>query len=217
LSVPSVAHVALVTPETALLRESERLVPLRPWTAGLSSDSRLELIPSEPLPWLDALSPAREPYDVILVDLPDPTDTVAAKNYTRYFYERVREALAPGGAVAVQAAPLLRAPRVFLNVAATLQRAGFVIRPYEAELPSLGLWGFLLAVRPDDARAEIVGSTRSAPWPSLAGATPVRPLAADTPVGGLDDEAPSHLNELRVLLLQDPARRTHDDATGTSL
>ncbi len=205
LDVPGVRHVTLVTSELAVWRETARLVPLLPWTRGRSSDDRIEVIGAEPLPWLDARTTEQEPFDLILVDLPDPTDTVTAKNYTQYFYERLRARLATQGVVAVQAAPLLRAPHVFRNVAATLEHAGFVLRPYEAELPALGLWGFLLAVRPDHARVELTGTTRRAPWPRLPPSLPLRPLATDTPFGGLEHEVPSRLNELRVLHLASAA------------
>jgi spermidine synthase len=209
LSVPSVTHVTLVTPEVSLYRKSERLVPLRQWTRGAASDERVELVDSEALPWLDTLAPETTEFDVILVDVPDPTDAVAAKNYTRFFYERLRTLLAPGGALSVQAAPLFRAPHVFRSVAATLRAAGFALRPYEAELPALGLWGFLLGVPADDARVE--SPSGRAPWPELEPGAPVRPLAADTPFDGWASEAPNRLNDLHILRLLEEVRRAEVD------
>jgi len=74
------------------------------------------------------------------------------KLYTRRFYTRLRPHLAPTARVAVQCTSPLVAPRSFWCIVATLESAGFAVRPYQASVPTFGIWGFALAtLQPDDA------------------------------------------------------------------
>ncbi len=84
-------------------------------------------------------------YDAIVIDFPDPTDFSLGKLYTTTFYRALRNRLAPGGMVSVQSGSPFVAPGAFWTVAATLEEAGFEIRPYHAYVPSFGDWGFILA------------------------------------------------------------------------
>lgn len=210
LDAPGVREVTFVTPEAPLVRSSSRLRPLAPLTRGALSDPRLLLVEDEPLPWLDARGSSAPRYDVVVVDLPDPTDPVNAKNFTQYFYERVRAALAEDGVVTLQAAPLLRARRVYENVAGTMASAGFALAPYEAELPALGLWGFLLAAPANGTATEGGGAPRRAPWPALDKRLPLKPLSLDTAM--TPRGPPTRLYDLRVVHLLEEARELERSA-----
>ena len=47
--------------------------------------------------------------------------------------------------MSVQCTSPLFARRSFWCIIRTLEAAGFVVRPYQAEVPSFGVWGFALA------------------------------------------------------------------------
>ncbi len=84
-------------------------------------------------------------YDVVLIDLPDPRTLELAKLYSVDFYRALRERLAPGALVALQATSPYRARDVFLCIAESLRVAGYTVLPYRDYLPSFGDWGWQLA------------------------------------------------------------------------
>ena len=96
------------------------------------------------------------PYDVIIVDLPDPMNGVLSDLYSVEFYREVLQCLHPGGFIVTQATGLLATKDAFWIIHATLQRAieleasardlaqqGWA-RPYKAYVPSWGEWGFVI-------------------------------------------------------------------------
>ncbi|MFF9482657.1 polyamine aminopropyltransferase [Streptomyces sp. NPDC014733] len=132
-------------------------------------DPRVRIVTADAFDWLRAASArcgrrCRGPYDVIVSDLPDPRMTAGTKLYSQEFYGLVARLLAPGGRLAVHAAPPEARPRVFWTVEATLRSAGLATVPYEAPgrrggesarpvrgggsgraAPGVGYWGFILA------------------------------------------------------------------------
>ncbi|MCC7140412.1 MAG: polyamine aminopropyltransferase [Planctomycetes bacterium] len=142
---PSVERVTLVDIDRAvtdLARDVEAIARLN---ARALSDPRVEVVNDDAMAWLDA---RRGPYDVAVVDFPDPSSFAVGKLYTVRFYERLLAALAPDGAVVVQATSPFHARRSFWCVARTLEATGLTVRPYRAFVPSFrGDWGFLLASR----------------------------------------------------------------------
>ena len=89
----------------------------------------------------------RRPFDVIVVDFPDPTNFSIGKLYTTSFYQLVDEHLAAGGYAVVQTTSPLIARRSFWTVVATIEAVGLSATPYHAHVPSFGEWGFILASR----------------------------------------------------------------------
>jgi spermidine synthase len=108
------------------------------------SSPRIHVIEQEPIVWLGETGAQ---YDVVIVNLPDPLGYVEAKNYTRYFYRRLRDRLRPSGVAAIQATSPFRSPQTFASVDRTLRAAGLSTLAYRAPIPMLGDWGFLLAAR----------------------------------------------------------------------
>ena len=86
-----------------------------------------------------------EPYDVAVVDFPDPSSVELAKLYSREFYSKLRRRLAPGGMVVVQATSPYHAREAYLNIVGTLRASGFRTVPYHDNVPSFGDWGWVLA------------------------------------------------------------------------
>jgi spermidine synthase len=200
------SRIDVVTPEASVVSLTRSLLPLALLTRGALFDPHVNVIDAEPLVWLAARQALGDTthYDVVVVDLPDPTDAVSGKNYTQYFYELLRDAASGTGVITLQAAPPLRAPRVFSNVLSTVEAAGLRATPYEAELPALGLWGFLLAT-PDANPEKTIAS--SAHVDALDARLPLRPASRDVPV---TRDAPTRLSDLRVVHLALAGAREHD-------
>ena len=84
-------------------------------------------------------------WDVIIIDLPDPSSVELFKLYSIEFYRKVARVLAPGGAVAVQSTSPYHAREAFLTIGRTIRAAGLQTLPYRVNVPSFGDWGFTLA------------------------------------------------------------------------
>lgn len=84
-------------------------------------------------------------YNVILVDLPDPSSENLAKLYTVQFYRYLARGLAADGALAVQATSPYYTPKAFWTIQKTLEAAGLNTTPLKVHVPSFGQWGILLA------------------------------------------------------------------------
>jgi spermidine synthase len=84
-------------------------------------------------------------YDVILMDLPDPSDVDTGKLYTKSFYRLAARRLAADGVLACQAANPFFAREAFWCIVHTMQREFQGVRPYTVHVPSFGQWGFVLA------------------------------------------------------------------------
>jgi spermidine synthase len=93
------------------------------------------------------LEKAKEFYDVILVDLPDPNNESLNKLYTLEFYQLVRNHLNPGGSVMVQATSPTFATEVYWTIDNTIRATGLETANLHVDIPSFGDWGFVLAKR----------------------------------------------------------------------
>jgi spermidine synthase len=140
----SVEQVTLVDLDPAMTRLAAELAPLRALNRDAMADPRVTVVNQDALVWLDG---APGDWDVVLIDFPDPNTFTLGKLYTTRFYRLVARALAPGGAMAVQATSPLFARRSYWCIVATMRAAGFHVHPYHTTVPSFGVWGFALARR----------------------------------------------------------------------
>jgi spermidine synthase len=110
------------------------------------TDERVHVHNQDAMDWLVEHREAQGgPFDVIVVDLPDPNNFSLGKLYTRSFYRLLRSQLTKGGAAVIQSTSPYLAPRSFWCIVRTLDSAGLNPRPYHAHVPSFGDWGFALA------------------------------------------------------------------------
>lgn len=87
-------------------------------------------------------------YDVILVDLIDPSNERIAKLYSRQFYAMLAARLHEGGAYITQATSTFFTPRAFYQIKTTMDAAHPDRRTIalSQNVPSFGEWGFLLSL-----------------------------------------------------------------------
>ncbi|MGB0920296.1 MAG: polyamine aminopropyltransferase [Alphaproteobacteria bacterium] len=120
--------------------------PLLDLNARAFSDSRVSVRLGDAFNSVQALANAATRFDVIIVDLPDPSHPDLNKLYSLRFYAGLREVLAGDGVMNVQSTSPYHARDAFLTVGVTLQAAGFgLVQPLHVNVPSFGEWGFWLA------------------------------------------------------------------------
>ncbi len=150
---PDVEEVTLVDLDEAVVRMARRIFGAA--NGGSLDDPRLRIVHDDAMVWLDEHADA-PPFDVAVVDFPDPGNFSLGKLYTRRFYALLRRVLAPDSVVVVQSTSPLYARRSFWCIEASMRAAGFHTRPYHANVPSFGEWGFVLARKlPFDEPAEL--------------------------------------------------------------
>ncbi len=99
------------------------------------------------------LERSNQRFDVVLMDLPDPSEPALGKLYSRSFFELLGKHLSADGALALQATSPFRSREAFWTIVSTLEAARFGLEererfetlPYHALVPSFGTWGFVLA------------------------------------------------------------------------
>ncbi len=95
------------------------------------------------------------PYDVVVIDFPDPRSVGTAKLYSLDFYRKLAYQLGPAGLLAVQSTSPYHSKEIFLCIGKTLRAAGFRALPYRQNVPSFGEWGWHLAWLHQDSESAI--------------------------------------------------------------
>jgi spermidine synthase len=88
-------------------------------------------------------------WDVIIIDMPDPSTPELTKLYATGFYSKVRQHLSQHGMMVVQATSPYLAKESFLCIGRTIESAGFATLPFHENVPSFGDWGWFLAWHPN--------------------------------------------------------------------
>jgi spermidine synthase len=139
-SVESVVLVDLDPTVTELAKNGQWLAQLNDRSL---SDPRVRVVNADAMIWLEEHREA--PFDLALVDFPDPSSFAVGKLYTTRFYALLRRALSPSGLITVQTTSPLFARQSFWCIVTTMEASGLHARPYHAFVPSFGVWGFTLA------------------------------------------------------------------------
>jgi spermidine synthase len=159
LRYPEVEAITLVDLDPAMTELGSRHPLLVAQNHGAYQDPKVRVVHQDAMTWLEERLRAggADPFDLVIVDFPDPNNFSLGKLYTTRFYGLVRRALAPGGAVAVQATSPFLARRAFWCVVETVEASGFFVRAYHAQVPAFGEWGFVLAaVEPFEVPSELL-------------------------------------------------------------
>ncbi|MFD8287440.1 polyamine aminopropyltransferase [Streptomyces lavendulae] len=158
-----VTSVTVVELDPGVVRLARTDPMLSALNARAYEDPRLGVVTQDAFHWLRGPA-ARDRFDVIVSDLPDPGITPSTKLYSQEFYGLAARALNPGGRLAVHAGPLATRPRTYWTVESTLRAAGLLTTPYSAGGRLTGFaagpdrtagvtgsppqdWGFVLAAR----------------------------------------------------------------------
>ncbi len=142
LKYPSVQRVTLVDLDRKMTSLSTAFPLLADLNEHSFSDRRVQVINQDAMIWLNQ---THDLYDAAIVDFPDPNSFALGKLYTTRFYHLLRNHLTPDAAVSVQCTSPLFARRSYWCIIRTIEASGFFVRPYQASVPSFGVWGFALA------------------------------------------------------------------------
>ena len=142
LKYPSVQSVTLVELDPNMTRLFSTDAAMVRLNAGSLSSPRLQVVNADAFQWLQD---GTEPFDVIVVDFPDPTNFSIGKLYTNSFYALLAQRLSASGYAVIQTTSPLVARQSFWTVATTLESVGLHATPYHANVPSFGEWGYIIA------------------------------------------------------------------------
>ena len=125
--------------------------------ANAMDDPRANVIVGDAFIEVERLLDQGKRFDTIIIDLPDPNHPDLNKMYSDYFYNHIRQLLAPDGAMAVQSTSPYHAKKAFLSIGKTVKAAGFKhVEQYQQNIPSFGQWGWTIATtRGQSASARI--------------------------------------------------------------
>ncbi|MBL7501796.1 polyamine aminopropyltransferase [Frankia sp. CNm7] len=127
---------------------------------GALDDPRVRVVVADAFRWLR--DPPSEPFDAVVVDMPDPDTPALGRLYSQEFYGLVRSVLAPGGLLTVQAGSAYATPDAYWRTVSTVGAAGLATTPYHVDVPSFGDWGFVLASN-SETPPPLVLSAQAAP------------------------------------------------------
>lgn len=139
----SVKKLVLVDLDPEITALAVKLPLLAELNRGSLKDKRVEVINADAFVWLDQNK--TEPFDLAVLDFPDPNNFALGKLYSTRFYRLLRTKLKPEASVVIQSTSPLYARKSFWCIAETLEASGFSVKPYQTTVPSFGIWGFLLA------------------------------------------------------------------------
>ena len=147
LKYPQVQDITLVDLDAEMTRTFASSATLTALNDGALNHPKLRVINADAAQWLEE---NRGEYDVIIIDLPDPSNFSLGKLYSVPMYRLVARHLAPDGYLVVQSTSPYFAPNAYWSVVATLEAADLHTAPYHVYVPSFGEWGYVLAARTDD-------------------------------------------------------------------
>jgi spermidine synthase len=159
LRYDDVRHVTLVELDPAMTRLARDFAPLRRLNGGALDDPRVEVVNADAFNWL---RDARQRYDAVVVDFPDPDTAALAKLYSVEFYGLLGQVLTPQSRVMVQSGSPFFAPKTFWSIAETIEAAGYSTTEFQVDVPSFGNWGYVLAA-PGDGPAPALRLAPDAP------------------------------------------------------
>ncbi len=143
LKYPSVEQIQLVDLDPAMTSLSKAFPPLDELNRHSFDDPRVSVTNGDAFVWLDSTDAA--PFDIAIVDFPDPNNFALGKLYSTRFYNLLKQKLKPDAAVVIQCTSPLIARRSYWSIIKTLEASGFTVKPYQTTVPSFGLWGYALA------------------------------------------------------------------------
>ena len=148
LKYRSVEQVTLVDLDPKMTALSEAFPPLGQLNGQALRDPRVRVVNADAMIWIEQ---AKELFDTVIIDFPDPSSFALGKLYTTRFYRLLRARLTPDATIGVQCTSPLYARQSYWCIVRTMEAAGLHVRPYQTTVPSFGVWGFALAMqRPFD-------------------------------------------------------------------
>jgi spermidine synthase len=149
LKQPSVQEVVLVDLDPGMTDMARHQPMVRLLNGAALDDPRVKVVNADAMIWLQETQ--GPPFDLALVDFPDPNTYALGKLYTSRFYRLLQRRLRDDAMICVQSTSPLMARQSFWCITTTMEASGLKVRPYHLAVPSFGVWGFALASKRDFA------------------------------------------------------------------
>ncbi len=143
LKYKSVEEVLLIDLDPEITVLSKRINMFAELNKNSLSDPRVSVINDDAFVWLS--NSEEKPYDVVIIDFPDPNNFTLGKLYSTRFYTLLKQNMRSDSIVVIQSTSPLYARNSFWCIAETIEASGFKTRPYQNTVPSFGIWGYVLA------------------------------------------------------------------------
>jgi len=147
LKHPEVETVTLVDMDPAMTELAKEYPLLVSINNGSMNSEKVTTVNQDAAKFLHADSHL---YGVIIADLPDPDTIDLMHVYSAGFDRSLRQHLARGGVFVTQASSPYFSKRAFQCLIKTVESAGFAVLPYHNHIPTMGEWGWILAVKKED-------------------------------------------------------------------
>ena len=143
LRYADVDSVTLVDLDPGMTELATRVDVIRRLNGDSLTNRRVHVINDDAYVWLEHYR--GPPFDVAIVDFPDPGNFALGKLYTVRFYALLRHAMTNVGRVVVQSTSPLFARQSFWCIERSIAAAGFSTHAYHTLVASFGVWGYVLA------------------------------------------------------------------------
>jgi len=137
-----VKHVDLVDIDPEITRICSELAAIAKINENALKDPRLTIHHTDAFNYVREVT---EPYDRIIIDLPDPHNEVLNKLYSREFYHLVKRATKPDGAIISQCSSPFATRKVYWCIAKSMEASGLTVKSFHIATSSFGVWGFHMA------------------------------------------------------------------------
>jgi spermidine synthase len=138
-----VAHLDIVDLDPEVLALASNQYDLVKLNENAIQNPKVRLVTNDAMQYLML---NQEPYDIILADLPDPSDEALSRLYSKSFFKLIEKNLGRDGIFVTQATSVYHTRYAFWCIYQTLLESPFEsIIPYHTYIPAFGDWGFVLA------------------------------------------------------------------------
>ena len=146
LKYPQVEKITLVDLDPAMTKLFSTSAELTKLNQNSLASPKVHIFNDDAGKWIET---NKEQFDLIFVDLPDPSNFALGKLYSVPMYRQLARHLNDTGFVVIQSTSPYFAPNAYWCIVETLKAANFHTWPYHAYVPSFGEWGYVLASKQD--------------------------------------------------------------------
>lgn len=142
LKYPKVKNITLVDLDPDMTRTFQTAPALTALNQHSLNHKKVRVINDDAAQWIKHNN---EKFDVIIIDLPDPSNFALGKLYSVPMYRQIARHVHEKSKIVIQSTSPYFAPHAYWSVVKTLEQANFYTAPYHVYVPSFGEWGFVLA------------------------------------------------------------------------
>jgi spermidine synthase len=142
LKAASIDSICIVDLDNKVTELCKNHILIKKLNNNALSNPKVKIINSDAFKYIENSS---EFYDLIIADLPDPSEPALGKLYTMEFFSLVKKRLSNNGIFVTQATSPYFAKEAFWCIDKTLKALFSATLPYHVYIPSFGEWGFIMA------------------------------------------------------------------------